>query len=122
MEKTEIIAGVASELYATEAAIDAAIAQATTLVQALVASRAPLNASAVAGAQSQTKMIESIAALGQAREAIIGAHAELARDHRRMGWGVFAAGPVDKPDYEDGRGPKKTSHLTQVTDVGARVA
>lgn len=103
MDKSEIIAGVANELYASEAAIDAAIAQATTLVQTLVAARAPLNASAVAASQSQTKMVEAIAALGQAREAMVGAHQELARDHRRMGWGTFAAGPMDKPDYEDGR-------------------
>ncbi len=114
MDKAEIIAGVATELYASEAAIDAAIAQATTLVQALVASRAPLNASAVAGSRSQAKMLESLAALGQAREAMIGAHHELARDHRRMGWGVYAAGPMDKPDYEDGRAgaDKKTGFLT----------
>ena len=114
MDKSEIIAGVANELYASEAAIDAAIAQATTLVQTLVAARAPLNASAVAGSQSQTKMVEAIAALGQAREAMVGAHQELARDHRRMGWGVYAAGPINKPDYEDGRthGDKKVGFLT----------
>lgn len=32
-----------------------------------------------------------------------------------MGWGVYAAGPLDKPDYEDGRagsGGKQTGFLT----------
>ncbi len=103
MDKAEIIGGLATELYASEASIDAAIAQATTLIQTMVAARAPLGVSATAGAGSQAKAMEALAALGEARNAIVASHNELARDHRRMGWGVYAAGPVDKPDYEDGR-------------------
>jgi heterodisulfide reductase subunit A-like polyferredoxin len=98
MYKAEIVNGVANELYATEQALDAAIAQASSLVQTMIASRAELSVSAVAGAQAQAKAMEAIATLGQAREAIVAAHQELAKDHRRMGWGVYATGPVDKPD------------------------
>ncbi|MEH6663636.1 MAG: hypothetical protein V7678_02195 [Brevundimonas sp.] len=98
MYKAEIVNGVANELYATEQALDAAIAQASSLVQTMIASRAELSVSAVAGAQAQAKAMEAIATLGQAREAIVAAHQELAKDHRRMGWGVYATGPMDKPD------------------------
>jgi hypothetical protein len=98
MYKAEIVNGVANELDATEQALDAAIAQASSLVQTMIASRAELSVSAVAGAQAQAKAMEAIATLGQAREAIVAAHQELAKDHRRMGWGVYATGPVDKPD------------------------
>lgn len=98
MDKTEVIAGVAADLHATEQAVDAAITQATTLVQSMIGARAALSVSPVAGAGSQAKAMEAIAALGTAREAVVACHAELQKDHRRMGWGVYAAGPVDKPD------------------------
>ena len=98
MYKAEIVAGVANELYATEKALDAAIAQTSVLVQSMIACREPLEISAIAGAGAQAKAMEAVAALAEARSAIIAAHQELAKDHRRMGWGTYAVGPVDKPD------------------------
>lgn len=98
MDKTQVIAGVAADLHATEKAVDAAITQATTLVQSMIGARAALSVSPVAGAGSQARAMEAIAALGVAREAVVACHAELQKDHRRMGWGVYAVGPVDKPD------------------------
>lgn len=98
MDRTEVIASVAGDLHATEKAIDAAITQATTLVQSMIGARATLSVSPVAFTASQTKAMDTIAALSNAREAIVGCHAELQKDHRRMGWGVYAVGPVDKPD------------------------
>lgn len=118
MDRTEVIVGVAGDLYATEKAIDAAITQATTLVQSMIGARAALSVSPVAGAGSQAKAVETIAALSTAREAIVACHAELQKDHRRMGWGVYAAGPVDKPD--DWETPMRpggggvANHLTRV--------
>lgn len=115
MDRTQVVAGVAADLHATEKAIDAAITQATTLVQTMIGARAALSVSPVAGAGSQAKAMESIAALGTAREAIVACHAELQKDHRKMGWGVYAVGPVDKPDdWETPVGsppPTKTAHL-----------
>lgn len=96
MTKTEVIASVADDLYATERAVDAAIAQATTLVQAMIGSRASLNISACAGAEAQAKALAAIAALGEARQAVVACHEHLAKDHRRLGFGVFAAGWMDK--------------------------
>jgi hypothetical protein len=101
MYQAEIVEGVAKDLHATEMAVDDAIAQATTFVQSIIACRQPLGISPVAGAGSQAKALEAIAALGVAREAIIAAHQELAKDHRRMGWGVYNVGPLDKPEDHD---------------------
>jgi hypothetical protein len=101
MDRTQVVDGVAKELYAAEHAVDAAITQATTLVQSVIGARTVLAISPVAFSAAQTKAMEAIAALGEAREAIVASHAELQKDHRRMGWGVYAAGPLDKPgDWE----------------------
>lgn len=96
MTKTEVIASVAGELNATEQAVDAAITRATTLVQSMIGSRTALNLSPVAGADAQAKALEAIAALGLARQAMVACHAELGKDHRRFGFGVYADGWGDK--------------------------
>ena len=98
MERAEVIASVAGELNATERAIDAAIVQATTLVQSMIGARASLALSPVSAASSQTKAMETIAVLSAAREAIVACHAEMQKDHRKMGWGTYNVGPVNKPE------------------------
>ena len=92
MDKAELISGVAEDLYATEKAIDAALVQATAMFQNMMTARAELGLSAVTFSESQAKVMETLATLGEARAAIVATHQELAKDHRRMGWGVFAAG------------------------------
>ena len=96
MNRVETVAGVAKELHATEQAIDAAITQATTLVQSLIGARAALSLSPVVAAEAQTKAMNAITALSAARTAIVESHVEMQKDHRRMGWGIFASGPVGK--------------------------
>lgn len=103
MDRNEVIAGVAGELHATEKALDDAIAHAATLVQTMIGARTALSLSAVAAAGSQTKAMEAIAALSTAREAVIACHAELEKDHRRLGYGTYALGPLDKPNEWDSR-------------------
>ncbi|CAN5128551.1 hypothetical protein BH10PSE2_BH10PSE2_11450 [soil metagenome] len=98
MERSEVVASVAGDLHATEQAIDAAITQATTLVQSMIGARAALSVSPIAGTVAQAKAMETIAALGVAREAIVASHGELTKDHRRLGFGTFAVGPLNKPD------------------------
>jgi hypothetical protein len=98
MERAEVIASVAGELSATERAVDAAIAHATTLVQSMIGARAALSVSPVAFTASQAKAMETITTLAAAREAIVACHNDLQKDHRRMGWGTYAMGPLDKPD------------------------
>ena len=96
MDKTQVIASVAGDLNATEQSVDAAIAHATTLVQSMIGGRTALNISPVVGAEAQAKAMEAIAALGAARLAMVACHEELAKDHRRLGYGVYA-GPMGKP-------------------------
>lgn len=98
MDRTEVVASVASDLHATEHAIDAAITQATTLIQSFIGARTALSLSPVAATASQAKAMETIAALAAARESIVACHAEMQKDHRRLGFGVYNVGPVNKPD------------------------
>lgn len=100
MTKTEVIASVAGDLNATEQAVDDAIVRATTLVQSMIGARAALTFSPVAGAESQSKALEAIAALGAARQAMVACHEQLAKDHRRLGFGVYADGYGDKGQNE----------------------
>ena len=108
MDRTEVVASVASDLHATEHAIDAAITQATTLIQSFIGARTALSLSPVAATASQAKAMETIAALAAARESIVACHAEMQKDHRRLGFGVYNVGPVNKPD--DWLDPKPDEH------------
>ena len=100
MDKTQVIASVAGDLNATEQSVDAAIAHATTLVQSMIGSRSALNLSPVVGADAQAKALEAVAALGAARQAMVACHEELAKDHRRMGYGVYAEFGQDKGQHD----------------------
>ena len=97
MNKTEVIASVAGDLNSAEQSLDTAIAQATTLIQSMIGARTALTLSPVAGAVSQGKAMEAVAALATAREALVACHEELAKDHRRLGYGVYAIGHRNKP-------------------------
>ena len=96
MERAQVIASVAGDLNTTEQSVDAAIAHATTLVQSMIGARTQLSLSPVAGAASQAKAMEAIAALAVAREKMVECHEALAKDHRRLGYGTYAAGFLDK--------------------------
>jgi len=98
MNKTEVIASGAGALNSAEQSLDIAIAQATTLIQSMIGARTALTLSPVAGAASQGKAMEAVAALATAREALVACHEELAKDHRRLGYGVYASGHMNKPE------------------------
>lgn len=105
MDKAQVITSLAGDLKATEQSVDEAIARATALVQTMIGARAALNVSAVVGTESQAKALEAIAALGAARQAMVACHEELAKDHRRMGYGVYMDA-IDK--YPEGSQRPKT--------------
>ncbi len=98
MDKAQVVASVAGDLTATEQSVDEAIARATTLVQSMIGSRTALALSPVVGAEAQAKALEAIAALGAARQAVVSCHQELAKDHRRLGYGVYAHGMDKYPE------------------------
>jgi NAD(P)-dependent dehydrogenase (short-subunit alcohol dehydrogenase family) len=77
--------------------LDAAIARTTTLIQTMIGARTALNLTAVSGAASQARAMEAIAAMSAARDALVACHEELAKDHRRHGFGVYAIGHMNKP-------------------------
>ena len=106
MERTEVIASVAGDLHATEHAIDAAITQATTLVQSFIGARAALSLSPVAATASQAKAMETIAALAAFRH---GLQVFVDDEHFHAGVGVadrdeaefaFARGSFGIPSIE----------------------
>ncbi len=105
MDRKEVVNGVANELHASEASVDAAISQATTLVQSMIAARTTLKLSPVVAASSQAKAMAAIAALSEAREALVACHNELAKDHRRLGFGAYAVGILDKSGDWDSAPP-----------------
>ena len=105
MDKAQVIASLAGDLNATEETVDAAIIRATALVQGMIGARTSLGLSPVAAAASQTKAMEAIAALSAARDAVVACHEELARDHRRLGWGVYNVGTLAKPDAQPTQRP-----------------
>ena len=103
MDKAQVITSLAGDLKATEQSVDEAITRATTLVQSMIGSRAAMNVSPVVGAEAQAKAMEAIAALAAARQAMVACHEELAKDHRRMGYGVYADAGEKGPE---GQRPK----------------
>lgn len=114
MDRKEVVAGVANELHATEASLDAAITQATTLVQSMIGARTMMKLSPVVGATSQAKAMAAIAALSEAREALVACHNELAKDHRRLGLGAYAVGILDKSgDWDSAPPPAGVTNLDE---------
>ena len=111
MDKMEIMRTVVEDLYATERSIDDAIAQSTDFIATMIQSRRDVNLSAVVGAEAQAKMIEAVAALGEARSAVVAAHADLTKVQRQVGLGHVATGPVDKPEEDVPMHPQRPRGL-----------
>ncbi len=108
MDHTAVVSHVVDDLTATEQAMDEAIVRATALVQSMIGARTQMSLSPVMGAASQAKAMETISALSAARAALVECHGELAKDHRRLGFGAYAHG-LNKGERPDGTG--STGHL-----------
>lgn len=101
MDKVFVAQGVAKKLFATEAAVDGALAEAAELMSVMLAARKDVNTSLVFADEAAVKMVEAIKALGEARTAMVGVHNELNEAKLRLGirtkmdWEVkpFAAAP-----------------------------
>ncbi|HUZ11795.1 MAG TPA: hypothetical protein VMU93_02950 [Caulobacteraceae bacterium] len=85
MEKVLVARRVATKLRATEAAVDAALTQATEMMGEMIRGRQELNVSAVATDPSMARIAAAIAALTQARTAMVDAHGELDELRLRIG-------------------------------------
>ena len=85
MEKIFVVKRVASKLHGSEAAIDAAMVQAAELMADLVQARKDLGLAATVGADATTKVMAAMAALSEARTAMVDAHAGLDEVRLRIG-------------------------------------
>lgn len=90
---------VAEALFAAEQAIDAAISQTAALAGLMPTSRQNANLSAVVGQDALMGAIETMQALGLARQNIVATHKSLAETQRAIGLGAVAFGNLgEKPD------------------------
>ncbi len=92
MEKVFVVKRVAEKLWASEDAIDGAIAKASVLMGGLVEAKEELKLSATFTDEATSKIAESMKALADARRAMVEAHAALNECQLRLGVRVKAGG------------------------------
>ena len=97
MDKALVGQRVANRLFATEKAVDAAMAEAAQLMTALSEARTELRLSAVVGDEATMKVAQAIGTLAEARRAIVSAHGDLADLKLRVGIRTKLIGISDKP-------------------------
>jgi len=85
MEKVFVARRVASKLFATEAAVDGAFAEASELLSEMLKARKDVNMSVVFADEVQVKMMEALQALSEARTAMVAVHGELNEAKLRLG-------------------------------------
>jgi hypothetical protein len=85
MEKVFVVKRVAEKLWATEEAIDGAIASASGLMGGLVEARQELKVSAIVTDPATAKIADAVKALAEARSAMIAAHDALTEAKLRIG-------------------------------------
>ncbi|WP_454714162.1 hypothetical protein [Caulobacter segnis] len=100
---------VAEALFAAERAIDAAIASTAALAGLIPEQRQQANLSAMIGQEALMTTIQTMGALGAAREGIVTTHRHLTTAQRDMGLsavsfgdGGYKQGPEDKPGVPTG--------------------
>ena len=97
-ERREIAQSVADQLFAAEAAIDAAIAATATLTGMMPSVRGSAGLSALIGQEALMEAAQTCAALVQARGSIVATHKALTVAQKQMGLGAVAfGGLVTKP-------------------------
>lgn len=85
MEKVFVAQRVATKLYATEAAVDAATVEVMEMMAELMQARKDLGLSATVGNGASAKFAEAVQALAIARTAIVEAHSQLDETRLRVG-------------------------------------
>ena len=85
MEKVFVAKQVATKLFATEAAVDQALVEASEFMAEVLKARKEVNTSVVFADDVQVKLMEAISALSAARTAMVGVHNELAEAQLRLG-------------------------------------
>lgn len=97
MEKALVAQKLANKLFATEAAVDAAMEEAMKLLTGMAEARKEAGMAATVGNEATAKVAEAINTLAQARTQIVEAHKELAELKLRAGIRTKLIGIFDKP-------------------------
>jgi hypothetical protein len=85
MEKVFVAKRVAKKLFATEAAVDGAFAEAAELMSEMLRARQDVEMSLVFADDCQAKLMEAMKALSEARTAMVGLHGQLDEARLRLG-------------------------------------
>jgi hypothetical protein len=102
VEKVFVAQRVATKLFSSESAVDAAMVETAELMADLLKARKDLGLSAVVGDNAARKLSEAMAALSQARSAMVEAHNELNDVKLRIGVRTKMVGFEDKPPETNG--------------------
>lgn len=108
---------VACALFEAETAIDAAISKAAQLTGVMPALRKQAGASALVGQDALERATQAIAALAEARRAIVETHKELSVVQGQIGLGAVRMGgdEGDKPPPIEREGEREFRRLRAVT-------
>jgi hypothetical protein len=98
VDKVFVAKRIAAKLRGTEASVDAAIVEATELMSDMIRGRIETKVSAVATDAAMAKVAAAIAALSEARTAMVEAHAAADELRLRMGIRTRMDGTEDKVD------------------------
>jgi hypothetical protein len=85
MEKVFVAQKVANKLFATEAAVDGALAEAAELMSVMLAARKDVDAPLVFADDAQVKLMEAMRALSDARTSMVAVHGQLEEAKLRLG-------------------------------------
>ncbi len=87
-DKSLVAQGVANQLYATEKAIDAAIAEASQLMSVMMSAQAEVRVSPVYTDEAVARAAECMAALAASRRQVVSTHNELEQLKQKLGMRV----------------------------------
>jgi hypothetical protein len=96
MDKAFVVQKVANKVWAAENTVDAAMADAASLMVELASARQELKFSADLTEKATADLVNAIASLGQARAALVEMHEELAEVKLRLGVRTKLIGGWDK--------------------------
>jgi hypothetical protein len=96
VEKAFVAQRVANKLFATEAAVDAAMVETMEMMAELIQARKDLELSATVGNGASAKLANAVTALAAARTAVVEAHAELDEVRLRVGIRTKLIGVIGK--------------------------
>ncbi|SFK53163.1 hypothetical protein [Caulobacter sp. UNC279MFTsu5.1] len=96
MEKAFVAQRVANKLFATEAAVDAAMVETMEMMAELIQARKDLGLSPTVANGATAKLGDAVAALTAARSAVVEAHAQLDEVRLRIGIRTKLIGVIGK--------------------------